>query len=153
MDSACQPKSSYGLGSDINFGCQQYSGSRSFSTLHVSANRDFSFGVASPISCVSQADPSSPTFTCRTSLSTFYNEATPSPPTVGFSFQNICESDGMGPSPPIPLMPSFSFSSSPPSGEPEIPLAFGTDSSKVETFQRGKVALLLLAPRLLLFLL
>ena len=143
-DSDRQPQSPYGHGSVIiNSGCQQNPGSCSFSALHVSASRDVSFGFASPI----QPDPSSPTFTCQSSFSTFYNDATPSPPAVGFSFQDSCEPNAMEFSPAVSLMPSFSFFSPPPSDGQEITLAFRTDSSKANTNRRGKIILLYPAPK------
>lgn len=131
-DFAVQPQTSHGPGSAVNLGCQQNTGSNSLSTL-VSASRDVSFGLATPIYFHNQPEPSSPTFTCRSSFSSFYNDAVPSTPTVGFSFQNRCESDDMEVSPPIPLMPTFSFFNPSLSDEQEITLAFRTESSKANT--------------------
>ncbi|GAB2265274.1 hypothetical protein Dimus_000341 [Dionaea muscipula] len=71
-------------------------------------SEDISFGTRSPIIC----EPQSPTFTCRSSFSSFLEE--PSTPCIisgGFSF---CESSGGGSTAvefasPLSSMPSFAF--------------------------------------------
>ncbi|OAY64235.1 Calcium-dependent protein kinase 14 [Ananas comosus] len=102
-------------------------GSCSFSTPLMSHSRDVSFSTGFPIPCQSQEDHSSPTFTCRSSFSAFVVDSTPSCPTIGFSFGNICEHDGVLLSSQIPSMSNFSFLS-PQSSEQENLLTFATEA-------------------------
>ncbi|KAJ6791231.1 calcium-dependent protein kinase 19 [Iris pallida] len=136
--SSCSSQTPYAHGSIVKFGRELNSGASSLSTMQISTTRDFSFGFGftSPVSCHNQPDASSPTFTCRSSFSTFDNDASPFRSTTGFSLENSYESSSMGFSSPIPSMPSFSFFSLPPSDVQENPLAFGNDSSNSNIIRR-----------------
>ncbi|XP_029126464.1 calcium-dependent protein kinase 4 [Cajanus cajan] len=83
-------------------------GSNSFSTSFMSRNKDISFGAESPI-CGAQ----SPTLTCKSSFSSFFEEpVTPFTVSGGFSFQSSGDSIDLEFSstvPSIPSMPSFAF--------------------------------------------
>lgn len=82
-------------------------GGGSFSSSFMSRNQDISFGTGSPT-----CDAQSPTFTCRSSFSSFLAE--PVTPCLvsgggGFSFQSAGDSAGLEFSTPVPSMLSFSF--------------------------------------------
>ncbi|KAJ1386357.1 Serine/threonine-protein kinase, active site [Sesbania bispinosa] len=80
-------------------------GGGSFSTPFISRNQDISFGAGSPT-----CDAQSPTFTCRSSFSSFLVEpVTPCLVSGGFSFQSTDDSPGLEFASPIPSMLSFSF--------------------------------------------
>ncbi|KAK9291606.1 hypothetical protein L1049_019555 [Liquidambar formosana] len=85
---------------------QLYASGGSFSNSFMARDEDISFGAGSPIIC----DAQSPSFTCRSSFSTFL--ADPSTPLFvsgGFSFHSIDESNTLELSPTVPSMPSFAF--------------------------------------------
>ncbi|XP_057446315.1 calcium-dependent protein kinase 26-like isoform X2 [Lotus japonicus] len=78
-------------------------GGSSFSASFMSRNQDISFGTGSPI-----CDAQSPTFTCRSSFSSFLGEpVTPCLVSGGFSFQSM--GDSLEFASPVPSMLSFSF--------------------------------------------
>ncbi|XP_027365395.1 calcium-dependent protein kinase 26-like [Abrus precatorius] len=80
-------------------------GSNSFSGSFMSRNQDISFGAGSP-TCGSQ----SPTFTCRSSFSSFFEEpATPCSVSGGFSFQSSGGSTDLEFCSTVPTMHSFAF--------------------------------------------
>uniref|UniRef100_A0A2P2QP79 Uncharacterized protein n=1 Tax=Rhizophora mucronata TaxID=61149 RepID=A0A2P2QP79_RHIMU len=80
-------------------------GASSFS-ISMARNQDISFGNGSPVIC----DVQSPTFTCRSSFSSFIAEpSTPCFVPGGFSFHDIGDSDGLEFSSPVPSMSSFAF--------------------------------------------
>lgn len=80
-------------------------GGSSFSASFMSRNQDISFGTGSPI-----CDAQSPTFTCRSSFSSFLGEpVTPCLVSGGFSFQSMGDSPGLEFASPVPSMLSFSF--------------------------------------------
>ncbi|KAK7380234.1 hypothetical protein VNO78_32739 [Psophocarpus tetragonolobus] len=94
------------LGEHKTGSCEEWDvGGSSFSASFMSRNQDISFGTDSP-TCVAQ----SPTFTCRSSFSSFLVEPiTPYLVSGGFSFQSADDSPGLEFSSPIPSMLSFSF--------------------------------------------
>ncbi|KAL2920598.1 Calcium-dependent protein kinase 17, partial [Bienertia sinuspersici] len=78
----------------------------SFSASFITRDQDISFGNGSSVNF----EPQSPTFTCRSSFSTFHVE--PSTPTVmssGFSFRSSGDFTAIKLVSPIPSMPSFTF--------------------------------------------
>lgn len=78
----------------------------SFSNPFMSRNQDISFGSASPIT----GDVESPTFTCRSSFSSFLMDpATPCTASGGFSFRDSGGSNALEFSSPVRTMPSFAF--------------------------------------------
>lgn len=78
----------------------------SFSATHMPRDQDISFGNRTQITCEAQ----SPTFTCRSSFSSFFPEpSTPCLASGGFSFRSCGSSGALEFSSPIPSMPSFSF--------------------------------------------
>lgn len=86
--------------------CEEWDlGSGSFSTPFMTRNKDISFGTGSPISC----DVGSPTFTCRTSFSSFIVEPSTPSPSSGFSFCSLPDSNAFEFSSPVSSMSSFSF--------------------------------------------
>lgn len=104
-------------------------GTESFSASFMSRNQDISFGGGSPT-----CDAQSPTFTCRSSFSSFFAEpaATPCSVPSGFSFQSTGGSIGLEFSSPIPSMPSFAFLSPGSVVEQRSrPLDFSADTSDV----------------------
>ncbi|KAK7314956.1 hypothetical protein VNO77_33488 [Canavalia gladiata] len=87
--------------------CEEWDvGGSSFSASFMSRNQDISFGTGSPT-----CDAQSPTFTCRSSFSSFLVEpVTPCLVSGGFSFQSTGDSPtGSEFSSPVPSMLSFSF--------------------------------------------
>ncbi|KAL2602002.1 hypothetical protein AAZV13_10G201100 [Glycine max] len=83
-------------------------GSNSFSTSFMSRNKDISFGAESPT-----CGPQLPTFTCKSSFSSFFEEPVkPCSVSGGFSFQSSGGSTDLEFSSTIPSMPSFAFLSS-----------------------------------------
>ncbi|KAF3433040.1 hypothetical protein FNV43_RR24142 [Rhamnella rubrinervis] len=92
----------------LNQSCGEWDlGGSSFSTPLMSRNQDISFGTGSPITCET---PSSPTFTCRSSFSSFMAEpTTPCLASCGFSFRCSGNSNSLEVSSPLPSMPSFAF--------------------------------------------
>ncbi|KAJ6294592.1 hypothetical protein OIU76_022635 [Salix suchowensis] len=81
-------------------------GSNSFSML-MARDKDVSFGTGSPII----HDVQSPTFTCRSSFSSFLGEPTPSFVSGGFSFRSSDDSNALEFISPVSSMLSFAFSS------------------------------------------
>ncbi|XP_028756353.1 calcium-dependent protein kinase 26-like isoform X1 [Neltuma alba] len=80
-------------------------GDSSFSVPFMPRNQDISFGAES-LAC----DAQSPTFTCRSSFSSFLMEpSTPCSALGGFSFQSPSDSAGLDFSSPVSSMPSFAF--------------------------------------------
>ncbi|XP_008809781.2 calcium-dependent protein kinase 26-like [Phoenix dactylifera] len=132
-DHAQEPNVSCGNCNETNSG-QGDMRNCSFCTALVPATRDISFSSPSPIPCRTQADHSSPAFSCRSSFSPFMVDATPCSPPVGWSFRSSFESSSLEFSTPIPSMPSFSFFS--PLNEQENLLGFTADRSNVNTIQR-----------------
>ncbi|WVZ13424.1 hypothetical protein V8G54_010990 [Vigna mungo] len=94
------------LGQNQIQSCKQWDvGGSSFSASFMSRNQDISFGAGSPT-----CDAQSPTFTCRSSFSSFLEEpVTPCVLSAGFSFKSVGDSSGLEFSSPIPSMLSFSF--------------------------------------------
>ncbi|XP_059450473.1 calcium-dependent protein kinase 26 isoform X2 [Corylus avellana] len=90
-----------------NHGCGEWGiAGGSFSTPFMSRNQDISFGTGSPITC----DVESPTFTCRSSFSSFLAEPeTPCTASGGFSFRSSDDSNAMEFSSPVPTISSFAF--------------------------------------------
>ncbi|MED6219949.1 hypothetical protein PIB30_040494 [Stylosanthes scabra] len=87
--------------------CEEWDvGGGSFSASFMSRSQDISFGASSPT-----CDAQSPTFTCRSSFSSFLVEpVTPCLVSGGFSFQSTKDSnDGLEFSSPVQSMLSFSF--------------------------------------------
>ena len=86
--------------------CEEWDvGGSSFSASFMSRNQDISFGAGSPT-----CDAQSPTFTCRSSFSSYLVEpVTPCLASAGFSFQSTRDSSGLEFSSPVPSMLSFSF--------------------------------------------
>ncbi|ESW24342.1 hypothetical protein PHAVU_004G122500 [Phaseolus vulgaris] len=86
--------------------CEEWDvGGSSFSASFMSRNQDISFGAGTPT-----CDAQSPTFTCRSSFSSFLEEpVTPCLLSGGFSFKSVGDSSGLEFSTPIPSMLSFSF--------------------------------------------
>lgn len=86
--------------------CEEWDvGCSSFSASFMSRNQDISFGAGTPT-----CDAQSPTFTCRSSFSSFLEEpVTPCLLSGGFSFKSVGDSSGLEFSTPIPSMLSFSF--------------------------------------------
>lgn len=85
--------------------CEEWEvGGSSFSPSFMSRNQDISFGSGTPT-----CDAQSPTFTCRSSLSSLRVE--PMTPLVssGFSFQSAGDSTELEFSTPVASMLSFSF--------------------------------------------
>lgn len=77
-----------------------------FSVSFMARDQDISFGTESIVIC----EPQSPTFTCKSSFSTFFVE--PSTPTLvsgGFSFRSSGGSTTLEFASAIPSMPSFTF--------------------------------------------
>lgn len=109
-------------------------GDSSFSVSLMSRNQDISFGPESPI-----CDAQSPTFTCRSSFSSFLVEpTTPCSAASGFSFQSSGASPGLEFSSRVPSMPSFAFLSPNPTAEKRsCTLEFSTDTSNVKTIVEG----------------
>ena len=109
-------------------------GTNSFSASFMSRNRDISFGAGSPT-----CDAQSPTFTCRSSFSSFFVEpATPCSVPGGFSFQSSGGSIRLEFSSPVPSMPSFAFLSPSSVVEQNIrPLEFSADASDVNAIAGG----------------
>ncbi|XP_057952151.1 calcium-dependent protein kinase 26-like [Malania oleifera] len=107
-----------------------HSGGGTFSTSLMSRNEDISFGIGTPMICDSQ----SPSFTCRSSFSSFLVE--PSMPFLesgGFSFQSEGGSNGQELSPPVLSMPSFAFFGPDPVAEQgNEPLDFAAKISTAE---------------------
>ncbi|KAJ8752885.1 hypothetical protein K2173_008620 [Erythroxylum novogranatense] len=95
-----------GLTQDVEISEDWNARGSSFSSL-VARNQDISFrNEAESVIC----DAESPSFRCRSSLSTFLAE--PSPPgfvSGGFSFHSDDDSRALEVSPPVPSMPSFAF--------------------------------------------
>ncbi|KAF3965070.1 hypothetical protein ACB098_12G067800 [Castanea mollissima] len=108
-------------------------GSGSFSNSFMSRNEDISFGAGSPVTC----DVESPTFTCRSSFSTFMAEpSTPLTASGGFSFRSIGDSNALEFSSPIPSMPSFAFFSPGSAIEQgSCALEFSTNIPRVDVIQ------------------
>ncbi|KAK4283122.1 hypothetical protein QN277_000112 [Acacia crassicarpa] len=80
-------------------------GDSSFSVSFMPRNQDISFGAESPA-----CDAQSPTFTCRSSFSSFLPEPlTPCSALGGFSFKSVGDSAGLDFSSPVSSMPSFAF--------------------------------------------
>ncbi|PSS11451.1 Calcium-dependent protein kinase [Actinidia chinensis var. chinensis] len=81
----------------------------SFSTPVIARSQDYSFTDGSP-SSVESKGVKSPTFTCRSSFSSFLVDGgTPCSVSGGFSFSSCCESNTPDFQSPIPSMPSFTF--------------------------------------------
>ncbi|GAV61826.1 Pkinase domain-containing protein [Cephalotus follicularis] len=81
-------------------------GGASFPTSFMSRNKDISFGIGTPII----SDVPSPTYTCRTSLSSFgVGPSTRGFASGGFSFGSSGNSDTLEFSSPVPSLPSFAF--------------------------------------------
>ncbi|KAF7813235.1 calcium-dependent protein kinase 26 isoform X1 [Senna tora] len=119
-------------------------GDSSFSASLMTRNQDISFGAESPA-----CDAQSPTFTCRSSFSSFLVEpSTPCAPSGGFSFQSSGASPGLEFSSPVPSMPSFAFLS--PNSVVEKrsgTLEFSTNTSNVKTMvDEASLGKLLLLP-------
>lgn len=91
--------------------CEEQLGSSgdSFSASLMARNQDISFGIE--LAIISDDDGAeSPTFTCRSSFSSFLvGPPTPYSAPGGFSFHNNGESNGVSSS--VPSMPSFAFCS------------------------------------------
>ncbi|CAJ1952621.1 unnamed protein product [Sphenostylis stenocarpa] len=87
--------------------CQEWDvGGSSFSASFMPRNQDISFGATGSPTC----DAQSPTFTCRSSFSSFLEESvSPCLLSGGFSFKSVGDSSGLEFSSPIPSMLSFSF--------------------------------------------
>ncbi|KAL6986157.1 calcium,calmodulin-dependent protein kinase [Sarracenia purpurea var. burkii] len=84
-------------------------GSVPFSTPVISRIRDYSFNDGSP-SSRDHKGVISPTFTCRSSFSSFLaGSGTPCSASRGFSFSSCCESNTHEFTSPIPSLPSFTF--------------------------------------------
>ncbi|KAA8539871.1 hypothetical protein F0562_026563 [Nyssa sinensis] len=78
----------------------------SFSTSFMARNQDISFGSGSPLIC----DAQSPTFSCRSSFSSFLvDPSTPCLESGGFSFCSSGGSNTLEFSAPVLSMPSFAF--------------------------------------------
>ncbi|CAO2821096.1 unnamed protein product [Amaranthus hypochondriacus] len=78
----------------------------SISVSFIARDQDISFGTGSAVNC----EPQSPTFSCRSSFSTFMVE--PSTPTLvssGFTFRSSGDFKALEFVSPIPSMPSFTF--------------------------------------------
>ncbi|GFZ01220.1 phosphoenolpyruvate carboxylase-related kinase 1 [Actinidia rufa] len=75
----------------------------------IARSQDYSFTDGSP-SSVESKGVNSPTFTCRSSFSSFLVDGgTPCSVSGGFSFSSCCESNTPDFQSPIPSMPSFTF--------------------------------------------
>lgn len=107
----------------------------SVSTSFMSRNQDISFGTGSPITC----DAESPTFTCRSSFSSFLTEpSTPCQASGRFAFCSHGDSNALEFSSPVPSMPSFAFFS--PASVIEqgsCALEFSTSKQRVDVVQGG----------------
>lgn len=107
----------------------------SVSTSFMSRNQDISFGTGSPITC----DAESPTFTCRSSFSSFLTEpSTPCQASGRFAFCSHGDSNALEFSSPVPSMPSFAFFS--PASVIEqgsCALEFSTSKQRVDAVQGG----------------
>lgn len=86
--------------------CEEWNaGGSSFSASLMSRSQDISFGASSPT-----CDAQSPTFTCRSSFSSFLVEpVTPCLVSGGFSFKSAGDSPDLEFCSPVPSMLSFSF--------------------------------------------
>ncbi|KAI4347494.1 hypothetical protein L6164_008304 [Bauhinia variegata] len=124
---------------EIQSGGEWDIGGNSFSASFMSRHRDISFGAGSPV-----CDAQSPTFTCKSSFSSFLVEpSTPCSASGGFSFQSLGNSPGLDFLSPVPSLPSFAFLS--PSSVVEqrsCSLEFATNTSNTEKASLGKLLLL-----------
>ncbi|CAK7337181.1 unnamed protein product [Dovyalis caffra] len=110
--------------------CEEWdSGGSSFSIL-MARDQDVSFGAGSPII----HDVQSPTFTCRSSFSSFLAEpSTPSFESGGFSFRSCDDSNALQFVSPVSSMPSFAFSSPGPVADPGSSiLEFSSNISRID---------------------
>uniref|UniRef100_A0A1D1YQ28 non-specific serine/threonine protein kinase n=1 Tax=Anthurium amnicola TaxID=1678845 RepID=A0A1D1YQ28_9ARAE len=121
----------------FNYGHREM-GACSFSTPFVSGFRDLSFSSESPIVGDATANYSSPTFTCKSSFSSFVVNDIPSALNGGFSFHSSGESSSVGFSSPVQSMPSFAFFD-PSSNVQDNLLAIEADISDGSKIQRGEV--------------
>ncbi|XP_028807145.1 calcium-dependent protein kinase 26-like isoform X2 [Neltuma alba] len=118
-------------------------GDSSFSVPFMPRNQDISFGAES-LAC----DAQSPTFTCRSSFSSFLMEpSTPCSALGGFSFQSPSDSAGLDFSSPVSSMPSFAFLSANSVVEKRsCTLEFSTDESVQAIVEESSLGKLLLSP-------
>ncbi|XP_077245694.1 phosphoenolpyruvate carboxylase-related kinase 1 isoform X2 [Tasmannia lanceolata] len=122
-----------------NLNCGQFDlAGGSFSTSLISGNRDLSFGTGSPVIGNVQQEQS-PTFTCKSSFSSFLLDATPCSASGGFSFRSSCESNDLRFSSPVPSMPSFAFLSPGSQVKQEDPLALAANRSNINAIQREAI--------------
>lgn len=114
-------------------------GGGSFSTPFMSRNQDISFGAGSPITC----DVESPTFTCRSSFSSFLAEPeSPCTASGGFSFRSCGDSNALEFSSPVPTISSFAFFSPGSAIEQgSCALEFSTSIPRVDAIQGGTQSL------------
>lgn len=115
--------------------CREWDvGDSSFCASFMTRNQDISFGAESPT-----CDAQSPTFTCRSSFSSFLVESsTPCSASGGFSFHDVGGSTGLEFSSPVSSMPSFAFLS--PNSVVEkrsCTLEISTDTSNIKTITEG----------------
>ncbi|GAB4858661.1 hypothetical protein Ancab_010133 [Ancistrocladus abbreviatus] len=106
-------------------------GGGSFSTPFMGQNQAISFGTGSPIIC----EPQSPTFTCRSSFSSFLVEPSTSRfISSGFSFRGSSDSPQLDFASALSSVPSFAFFSPPSLVEREThALDFSSETARAET--------------------
>ncbi|MQL93104.1 hypothetical protein Taro_025742 [Colocasia esculenta] len=113
------------------FSCEQREiGACSFST------RDLSFTSEPSITGDATPDISSPTFTCKSSFSSFLVDDTPSTLNSGFSFRSCDESSSMGFSSPVQSLPSFAFFSPSSPKVQDKPSSLDADRAECSKIQR-----------------
>lgn len=117
--------------------CEEWDlGGGSFSTL-MARNQDISIGTGSPFVC----DTESPTFTCRSSFSSFHAEpSTPSSVSSQLSFHKGGNSDALEFPSPVGSMPSFAFfSHSPVTKQGSCALDFSNNISSLNASYGGEL--------------
>ncbi|XP_030533295.1 calcium-dependent protein kinase 26-like [Rhodamnia argentea] len=109
----------------------------SLSATYMPRDQDISFGHRTHITCETQ----SPTFTCRSSFSSFFPEpSTPGLASGGLSFRSCGSSGALEFSSPIPSMPSFSFfSPGLMDGQGSAPSGLSSDASPDGEVRSGKL--------------
>ncbi|XP_061953330.1 calcium-dependent protein kinase 26-like [Populus nigra] len=115
--------------------CEEWDLGGSSLSILMARDQDVSFGTGSPII----HDVQSPTFTCRSSFSSFLGEpSTPSFVSGGFSFRSSDDSNALEFISPVSSMPSFAFSSPGPVIEQgSSTLEFSSNISRIDSVCGG----------------